>query len=636
MKPQFSFLYDNIRISSSDLTPRVQGDSFIYDVDDRLTVTAVYRQFPGADACHWVLYFENRGERNTGILSDIRDCDALLPLNVPEAPRPGFAPRPGNLCVISMKGCGSNEAYGRDDALSALEFGQRIHYLDRYADKCVELSSARGRSSNGTMPFFDVTASDAGYFVAVGWSGDWKAEITGRQDGAQVCTGLKYTGFCLRPGEKLRTTGVLIMAYERDEDRYNKFRRLIRDHFSHLACTGADREGLFAYELWGGLNSGEMKRRLSALTAHGACFEDVWIDAGWYGGCTVCDDPYTGDWEHYTGDWRINENVHPDGLAEVAETARAGDMSLMLWLEPERAYRGTPMAEEHPEWFIELPGSSDLLLNYGVPEALDYVCHVIEGYVERLQLSCYRQDFNLGAAAYFEAADEADRRGITEIRHITGVYELWDRLLARFPHLIIDNCASGGRRIDIETVSRSIPFFRSDYQCLFNEEAEVLQVHNCGLSRILPFNGCTTKTKNDLYNIRSSYSSSWGGAFWNNVLQDMDEGELDWAAAVCREYRRIRGYLSRDFYSHASNVFDPTGWTVWQYHDPEKNAGVVLAFRRSRSPFDRVTICLSGLRADAKVRYENLDTAAVTTGGPSLTIVLDTPRSCVAFEYRAE
>jgi hypothetical protein len=42
---------------------------------------------------------------------------------------------------------------------------------------------------------------------------------------------------------------------------------------------------------------------------------------------------------------------------------------------------------------------------------------------------------------------------------------MWDELRQRHPKLTIDNCASGGRRIDLETCSRSYPLWRSDTQC---------------------------------------------------------------------------------------------------------------------------------------------------------------------------
>lgn len=107
------------------------------------------------------------------------------------------------------------------------------------------------------------------------------------------------------------------MKYSSHEDRHNKFRRLINKHFSHTSYKGERRASLMAFELWGGVNSEEMKRRLNELKKYDIKFEDVWIDAGWHGDCSKCDDAFTSDWYMYTGDWDINKKSHPDMFEEV-------------------------------------------------------------------------------------------------------------------------------------------------------------------------------------------------------------------------------------------------------------------------------------------------------------------------------
>ena len=154
------------------------------------------------------------------------------------------------------------------------------------------------------------------------------------------------------PGEKLRTSSVLIMKYGKGEDKYNKFRKLIKNHFSHKSCTKVERDGLMACELWGGLTSEEMKKRLCELKKYDIKFEDIWLDAGWYGNCTKCDEAFSGDWSKHTGKWVVNKRVHPEELTDVAACAKAVGANLMLWFEPERAVRGTPVTEQHPEWFL--------------------------------------------------------------------------------------------------------------------------------------------------------------------------------------------------------------------------------------------------------------------------------------------
>ena len=627
MKPQFSFNYGDTR--------RVfcASKSETYQLEDKITVRVEVVEHKEYDAIEWVVFFENASDKNSLVFSDIWDCETLLPLTHKEPPKAGYMPTNGNTCVITMTGMVKGDYYWENDKVSATEYSLNYEYLDKAANKCKKFSNVFGRSSEGMMPFFDVTASGNGYIAAVGWSGDWKTEFAKKEDGVVMKSGLKETRFYLEPKESVRTSSVLVMKYTKEEDKYNKFRRLIKNHFSHKNFSKTERDGLMAIEFWGGLTSEEIKRRVSELKKHDIRFEDVWLDAGWYGNCTNCQDAFTGDWSNCTGDWEVNLNSHPSGLVDVSDSVKSMGAKLMLWFEPERAILGTKIIEKHPDWFLSIPNIPVKILNYGIEDARRYVSNLLSDYVKKLDLSCYRQDFNAYLSEFFELGDKENRRGITEIKHIMGMYKIWDELLEEFPYLIIDNCASGGRRIDVETLKRSIPFFRTDYLCNFNENPEVLQAHNSNVSLYLPYNGCSSKTKDDVYAIRSSYSSSWGVASYSAIFQSMDENDFKWLKKYTEEYRRIRKYMSKDFYNLASSGFDETSWTVWQYHDSEKQSGVVIAFRRSKSPFDRVNINLKGLISGKIYTALNLDDGTTKDIDNSLEIVLPNMRSSVIFEY---
>lgn len=89
---------------------------------------------------------------------------------------------------------------------------------------------------------------------------------------------------------------------------------------------------------------------------------------------------------------------------------------------------------------------------------------------------------NTTALPFFNIAAQGE--GVMAGIGWSGLYAFWDALLARHPGLIIDNCASGGRRIDLETVSRSIPLWRTDYRYF---EPNGYQCHTYGLSFSIPF-----------------------------------------------------------------------------------------------------------------------------------------------------
>lgn len=161
----------------------------------------------------------------------------------------------------------------------------------------------------------------------------------------------------------------------------------------------------------------------------------------------------------------------------------------------------------------------------------------------------------------------------------------------------------------------------------------MLQVHNAGICNYLPYNGCTSKTKSDTYAARSSYSSSWGAAYYNAVFQTMTEEDFEWAKKTSDEYLKIRHYFTMDFYNHGSAAFDDTSWAIWQYHDYEKDCGVILAFRRSNSPFEKAEIQLKGVEKDGEYTFNCFDDAKVSAKGTAVTIGLAKKRSSTVIAY---
>ena len=603
-----------------------------------LKVTAEINMLPEYDAEYWTLWFENTGESDTKMISDIWDCDMLLHMPQKYERKPGFVAEEGIPGVVTMQGMvpGSAYTYGRNNICS-----QEYKLINEYffhPDVWIKRENVGARSSNGTVPFFDIHCDGEGVITAIGWTGDWKAEFNHTDPYVTMRSGLKYTEFYLKPGEKIRTSSTLLMHYKKGEDKHNKFRRLIKNHFSHVACAGAAKEGILAFELWGGLSSEEMIKRIGEMKHHGLIFDEVWLDAGWYGQCKNCETAFNPEWSNRTGEWEVNLLSHPDGLKDVQRAIEDAGMRMMLWLEPERATEFVPVVHDHPEMFLSMHNASgrvDLhrIVNLGTEQGYNYVLSTVSEYIHRFNLSVYRQDFNVDLTEFFKQNDEENRRGITEIKYIMGLYRFWEALTEKHPGLIIDNCSSGGRRVDIETLKRTNIFFRSDFQCMFNADPDVLQTVNTNCSAYFPYIGCTTKEECNDYDVRSAYASSFGGAYYNAVFQTMDEGDFKWAVKSLNEYKRISRYFSGDFYNHGSSDFDKTSWAIWQYHDPDSDSGIVMAFRRAESPFESVNIALKGCLKSGYT-FENFDTEEVFTGSTELKLVLPEKRTSTIIYYR--
>lgn len=625
MELNFSFRYDGNKFDGSNIR-----NSHI-TLDKNTVISFEKKEYTEFNASESLLWFENIGNGNSGIISEVNDLDMVLPLGIDVSKRKefGYIPDKNNVCVISMNGMVEAERYWENAGECAKEYIFNHDYLCKLSNMTKSFENRGGRSSDKLMPFFDVTLNDSGYILAIGWSGDWKIKFVECDDGVSVMAGLKKTNFYLKPEEKIRTASILVMKYSNKEDKYNKFRRLIKKHYSHISNTKAEKEGILAVEFFGSTVSGIMTERIRELAKNDIKFEELWIDAGWYGKCQPNN---VHGWDACVGDWNINKEIHPNKLKDISKIAKENGMKLMFWLEPERARSNSKVFNEHSDWFLSLPENTNHILNYGNKEAIEYAYNMISNYIKELGLGCYRQDFNVELTEFFEHNDEPDRRGITEIKHIMGMYKLWDRVLKENPGLLIDNCASGGRRFDIETLKRSIPFFRSDYLCNNTADPEVVQIQN-NAAKYLPYVGCCNKVM-DLYALRSSYAASFGFMGWSRADMKMSIDDFNALRTVTEEYKKIRKYFSKDYYSHGADVYDTTSWTIWQYHDAETDSGVIIAFRRSNSPFDNVQIKLSGLSENQKYVFENFDTGEVSCHNSEIKLVLTEKASSTVIEYK--
>ena len=166
------------------------------------------------------------------------------------------------------------------------------------------------------------------------------------------------------------------------------------------------------------------------------------------------------------------------------------------------------------------------------------------------QLDVFGQDFNMDPLDYWNAKDIPGRTGMTQVKHVTGHLAFWDELRKRHPHLWIDSCASGGRRNDLETMRRSVPLLRSDYQ--FEPTGNQSQTY--GISLWLPYfgTGVGPQTTNDggwgpgQYVVRSSLAPSYASS--------VDAGtasQEDWALlrTMNEEFVRTRRPVVQRFLS---------------------------------------------------------------------------------------
>ncbi len=553
--------------------------------------------FPDFNTVEWVLNFTNASGKNSSTIEQVKVVD--------------FTALSKNEGVFTLY-----HAKGSDAKRS--DFQPLATVLTTKAP--IHMQPNGGRSSDDSgFPFFTIESPDhTGIVAAIGWSGNWFSDIEQTNSKAiNLKAGMANMKLFLYPGETIRTPSICMLFWQ-NEDRMvgqNLFRRFLLAHHSRKI------DGNFVeYPISGGFNWGDPYpcNEYSCLTEDYACAlinrykqfgitpEVFWLDAGWYTGC--------GEWSVNTGNWTVEETRFPNGLKPLSDAAHNVGSKFMVWFEPERVYANTEFAREHPEWMLREPGNNkNFLFDLGNLNARKWFLEYFGDLIEENGIDYYRQDFNIRPALFWAANDESGRTGMTEIRYIEGLYTYWDYLLDRFPNLLIDNCASGGRRLDLETVSRSAPLWRTDYQY---GEPNGYQCHTYGLNFYLPLSG-TGVNKTDPYTFRSSLGSAVV-LNWKITNQNFSIPEMQKCIA---DFKELRPYFYEDYYP-LTGLGDLTGddvWLAYQLNKPSDNSGIVVAFRRKDNKSDELMVKLKGLDSDSTYSlYNDNDKSVITKTGKEL------------------
>jgi alpha-galactosidase len=213
-------------------------------------------------------------------------------------------------------------------------------------------------------------------------------------------------------------------------------------------------------------------------------------------------------------------------------------------------------------------------------------------------IDTYRVDFNIEPLIFWQTNDAEDRQGITENHYVKGMLNHYDEMLRRNPNLLIDNCASGGQRNDLETMRRSVPLWRSDYA----SEPVGMQGMTYGMAFWLPYfghdGGHLTR-----YQFRSCMYPSV------IMVHDVRNPDLnyEYLRKMTAQWREIAPYYMGDYYPLTPHSLDNNVWLAWQFDLPDAGEGMVQAFRRDQCSDNASQLKLRGLERQAQYTIRNFD-----------------------------
>ena len=326
-----------------------------------------------------------------------------------------------------------------------------------------------------------------------------------------------------------------------------------------------------------------------------------WMDAGWY--------VNNGSWVN-TGTWEIDPKRFPNGFRPVDDYAHSLGIKAIVWFELERVTRGSWLWEKHSDWLLkatEQEQHGQRLLNLGNPEVVKWIVSFLDNFIEQEAVDVYRIDFNIAPLPFWRENDAPDRQGITENKYVIGFLQYIDELRKLHPNILVDTCASGGRRDDLETLRRAVPMHRSDY----SYEPVGQQNITYGMSFWIPYYGSPNVARDNYV-----FRSAWGPQVnlgWDVRRSDL---EYDWMRTALAHWRSVAQNFFGDYYP--LTLWDPSdaAFMAWQFDRPEVGEGVVEAFRRARSAVNSAQLKLQGLEPANRYEMRNIDTGGsqVLTG----------------------
>ncbi len=201
--------------------------------------------------------------------------------------------------------------------------------------------------------------------------------------------------------------------------------------------------------LWGDPTEEKELPLIDAAAAAGC--EYFVIDAGWYA-------EKNEDWSSAVGPWQPSKTRWPHGIRFVLDRIREKGMVPGLWLEPEVSGTHSTLAAKPDSWFFMRHGrrvikNDRLLLDFRNPDVRSYLDSVVERLVKEYGIGYIKMDYNTDTLE--GTSQNADSLGQGLLEHNRAVLSWLDGLLDRYPDLVIENCGSGGGRMDYGMLSHT-------------------------------------------------------------------------------------------------------------------------------------------------------------------------------------
>lgn len=549
-------------------------------------------------SCDWTVYIKNIADKNSGVITDFYAIDTVMDS--------------GKSTLYFSNG-------GENDANAYTMKQMPVTSVKK------EFSSTYGKSSDKDMPDFNILGENYGFVLGIGWTAQWSSSIRKSCRGVELKARQQELEAYLLPGEEIRCPMISLNFYEGGNELkgFNTLRKWLKNCCYNETLANNVPFTLSPSNIW---NYTDEQLQYGTY---------IWHDAGWY---EPIDNPevyqkiqdqlgWSADIvpELIVGNW-IPRTDDRESIAITAEKEEARGKKTLLWYEFERASEGTLLYNEgikHDTWLV-YHDPINVLWNLADEDAYIYMRDFMIDSMKSNGADALRLDFNFLPQWFWQQADKNfydNRHGICENHYVMNLYRLFDYMYENMDeYFFIDNCASGGKRIDLEMQRRGVPLWSTDYFCAAqDDECEAAQHTSFGGSFFMPIFG--------------------KGFFWGEEYETYSSLAPCWHDPYSGKYEELLDRTIYNYYPLTYGGAAQDNYCAYQY-DIKAQEGEAFIFRRPNCSENKYLLKLNGLKADASYElydFENPDERSVYTGAQlmydGIEITLEKSPSAVALVY---
>ena len=320
------------------------------------------------------------------------------------------------------------------------------------------------------------------------------------------------------------------------------------------------------------------------------------------------------------GDWDIDKNKLPEGIKPLIDLAHNNGMKFGIWIEPEMVNTNSELYEKHPDWVLRHPdfdptygrGKTQLLLDMTNPKVQEFVFSVVDNLLTNYPDIYYiKWDNNMRMHNTQSLYLPKSKQSNLYVDFAIGVENTLKRIREKYPHVIIQLCASGGTRLNYGFMPYFQEMWTSDQTDAYHRILIQWGALNFYPSNMLAAHVGAAYSKYTQRHIPIKYRfdvASMCRLGMEMVPAKLNDAEREYAKRAIAEYKTIRPIVQQgELYRLISPYEGNRDYTSLMYVSEAKDKSVVFTYRHlCKSGNTYPIIRLQGLKADAKYRIREV------------------------------